>query len=139
MRVGARAARACACATVSSETRIPPAAAWASSLAARLTTPPIAVKSLRPVVNSPYLDLTRVEANANTKRIRRRLIERSGYSGERGFAAPLDVECRRHGRLRVALDLDRKIEDRHYAIAHLLVDDTVVRPVWLERTDPERP
>src|SRR5207245_3047721 len=48
--------------------------------------------------------------------------------GERGLAAPLDVEGCRHRRLGVALDLDRKVEDRHQTIAHLLVDDAVVRP-----------
>jgi hypothetical protein len=40
-------------AALSDETRISPAAAWDSTLAAILTVPPIAVKSLRTVENSP--------------------------------------------------------------------------------------
>ena len=61
----------------------------------------------------------------------RRLIEGPGSGGERGFAAPLDVEGCHHRRLCVAFDLDRKVEDRHDTIAHLFVDDAVVRPYAL--------
>src|SRR5438128_12930 len=47
-------------------------------------------------------------------------------------------ESRPDGRFGMALDLDRKVEDGHQAIAHLLVDDAVMRPDALRALIMER-
>ena len=73
------------------------------------------------------LDLAGVNADADTERIHR-IIQTSRHGGERCLTALLYVEGGQYRRLRVALDLDRKVEDRHQTVAHLLVDDAVVRP-----------
>ena len=68
-----------------------------------------------------------MDADANTELIRRRTKTR-GQGGERRLAASLNVESRPHRRVSMSLDLNWKVEDCHQAVAHLLVDDAVVRP-----------
>ena len=84
-------------------------------------------------------DLAGVDADPNIDRFGRP-IEMLDPRDKRGFAALLDIEGCHHRSLGVALDLDRKVEDRHETIAHLFVDDAVVRPdalsaLILEDTD----
>ena len=49
-------------------------------------------------------------------------------AAKRCRAQALDVPCRQDRGLRVVLPNNRKVEDRHQAVAHRLVDNAVMRP-----------
>ena len=68
-----------------------------------------------------------MDADTDADLIHRRLTKARGHGSECRIAAALNVEGRRYRRLGVVLDLDRKVEDSHKSIAHLLVHDAIVR------------
>ena len=113
-------------AALSDETRISPTAAWRFKPGSHIDGATNRGEIAADGREFAYLNLTAVDADANTELIRRHTKTR-GQGSERRIAASLNVESRRDRHLSMLLDLNRKVEDCHQAIAHLLVHDGIVR------------